>query len=113
MLAELMERHGLTAYQVAERSGVSRRSVTKWASGDTPTVTSAVKIASVFGADGRDLLDHWGYDAVDLGAATPDVLDLILAEIRRTNALLSRLDGALRHANREPAPDMQKGEYEA
>lgn len=108
MLSDLMERHGLTRYSLAQQAGVSTRAVGKWLAGDTPSMTSAVKLARAFGvADGETLLNHWGYEAVDLEALEQTAVDsldvqlLILDELRAQTLLLRRLDGLLRHANRE------------
>lgn len=97
-----MARYGLTRYQTAQQAGVSTRAVSRWMDGAVPSVTSAVKVARLFGENGTDLLDHWGYTDVELDqAADLSVLELILAELRITNGLLRRLDGLVRHANRE------------
>lgn len=102
MLTDLMARYGFTRYQTATQAGVSTRAVARWQEGAVPSVTSAVKVARIFGADGQGLLEYWGYPEVELDQATElPVLELILAEQRTTNALLRRLDGFLRHANRE------------
>lgn len=109
MLESLLEAYGYSNRRAARESGVSATSIARFVDGARPSLGSAVRLADLFNTDdAADLLEHWGYDpaASRVRTSNPDVangwrLDTLIAEQRKTNALLQQLIP-------QPEPDWYK-----
>ena len=58
---KLLEKHGVTAYEVANKTGVAQSTLTNWKKGNyTPKIDKLCKIANYFGVPVTEFIDDQG-----------------------------------------------------
>ena len=102
-------KYGHTIASLAQALDVSRSTVGRWFSGDTPELGNAMRATRLVSVeDAKRLLTNWGYHEAAEGVvearSTYDPerangwrLEQILGEVRQLNRTLQKLDGLLRH----------------